>query len=105
MSELSPENSHASLSERLRRLAPSGVPQDDRSRMRMVVDSLVLHLHPTKVPVQTLSWTYTWGLGGLSALLVTLLAVTGVFLEMNYTPSPSQAYLDIQALRTEVLVW
>jgi quinol-cytochrome oxidoreductase complex cytochrome b subunit len=70
--------------------------------MRMVVDSLVLHLHPTKVPVQTLSWTYTWGLGGLSALLVTLLAITGVFLEMNYTPSPSRAYQDIQALRGDV---
>lgn len=102
MSELTPENSQASLSERLRRLAPSGVPQDDRSRMRMVVDSLVLHLHPTKVPVQTLSWTYTWGLGGLSAMLVTLLAITGVFLEMNYTPSPSQAYQDILSLRAEV---
>jgi len=102
MSELTPENKQSPLSVRLRRLAPSGVPQDDRSRMRMVVDSLVLHLHPTKVPVQTLSWTYTWGLGGLSALLVTLLAVTGVFLEMNYTPSPAQAYQDIQALRGEV---
>ena len=66
----------------------------------MVVDNLVLHLHPTKVPVRTLSWTYTWGLGGLSALLLMLLVITGVFLQMNYTPSPSQAYYDILALRT-----
>lgn len=73
---------------------------DDRGRMRMVVDNLVLHLHPTKVPVRTLSWTYTWGLGGLSALLLMLLVITGVFLQMNYTPSPSQAYYDILALRT-----
>lgn len=65
----------------------------------MVVDNLVLHLHPTKVPVRTLSWTYTWGLGGLSALLLMLLVITGVFLQMNYTPSPSQAYYDILALR------
>ena len=53
MSELTPENPQASLSERLRRLAPIGVPQDDRSRMRMVVDSLVLHLHPTHVIAMT----------------------------------------------------
>jgi quinol-cytochrome oxidoreductase complex cytochrome b subunit len=68
--------------------------------MRMVVDSLVLHLHPAKVPETTLQWTYTWGLGGLAALLVVLLGATGIFLEMNYTPSPTQAYLDILALRT-----
>jgi quinol-cytochrome oxidoreductase complex cytochrome b subunit len=69
--------------------------------MRMVVDSLVLHLHPSKVPVRTLRWTYTWGLGGLSALLVMILAITGVFLEMNYTPAPPQAYLDVLALRSD----
>ena len=81
-------------------LGPGGLPSDDRGRMRMVVDNLVLHLHPTKVPVSTLRWTYTWGLGGLSALLLMTLIVTGIFLEMNYTPSPPQAYLDILALRT-----
>lgn len=85
------------------RLGPRDFPTDDRSRMRMVVESLILHLHPTKVPVSTLKWTYTWGLGGLSALLMMLLVITGILLEMNYTPSPDQAYLDILALRTEVL--
>ena len=80
--------------------APTGMPSDDRGRMRLVVDNLVLHLHPTKVPVRTLRWTYTWGLGGLSALLLMTLVVTGVFLEMSYTPQPDQAYLDILALQT-----
>jgi quinol-cytochrome oxidoreductase complex cytochrome b subunit len=83
-------------------LGPPGLPTDDRGRMRMVVDNLVLHLHPTKVPSRTLRWTYTWGLGGLSAMLLTLLVLTGIFLEMNYTPSPEQAYLDVLALRTNV---
>lgn len=82
-------------------LGPTGLPTDDRGRMRMVVDNLVLHLHPSKVPVSTLRWTYTWGLGGLSSLLLTTLIFTGIFLEMNYTPSPAQAYLDIVALRTD----
>lgn len=82
-------------------LAPEPVPTDDRGRMRMVMDNLVLHLHPAKVPVSTLSWTYTWGLGGLSALLVTILALTGIFLQMNYTPSPLQAYQDVLSLRMD----
>lgn len=97
------ENSETNISplDRMRqRLAPPEYPEDDRSRMRMVVDSLVLHLHPSKIPVRTLSWTYTWGLGGLAALLVMILAITGVFLEMNYTPAPPQAYLDVLALRS-----
>ncbi len=98
--EIKPDQEHP-LSRMRRRLAPPEFPTDDRSRMRMVVDSLVLHLHPTKVEKTTLRWTYTWGLGGLSALLVTLLAITGVFLQMNYTPNPPQAYLDVLALRTD----
>ncbi len=84
------------------RLFPQGLPTDDRGRMRMVLDSLILHLHPSKVPVSTLKWTYTWGLGGLSALLLTVLVVTGVMLLNNYTPTVPQAYLDILALRSSV---
>ncbi len=79
-----------------------GVPPDDRSRMRMVVDNIVLHLHPTKVPERTLRFTYTWGLGGLSAFLLLLLIATGVLLEMHYTPSAPQAYLDILQLESQV---
>jgi quinol-cytochrome oxidoreductase complex cytochrome b subunit len=98
------EQTQSSLIKRMRtRLGPGEFPADDRGRMRMVVDSLVLHLHPTKVPVTTIKWTYTWGLGGLSALLVMLLVLTGILLEMNYTPSPDQAYLDILHLRSGVL--
>lgn len=79
----------SSLFDRMRKtLAPSGIPTDRRGRMRMVVDTLILHIHPTKVNSRTLRFTYTWGLGGLSALLTVILVSTGVLLEMNYTPSP-----------------
>ena len=82
-------------------LGPEPLPTDDRGRMRMVMDNLALHLHPAKIPERTLSWKYTWGLGGLSALLVTVLALTGIFLQMNYTPSPLQAYQDVLSLRMD----
>ena len=94
------ENVNETLFERLRSLELPAYPKDDRSRMRLVLDSLVLHLHPAKIPVQTLKWTYTWGLGGLSAMLIGMLAMTGILLQMNYTPTPPQAYLDILALRS-----
>lgn len=93
----------AGFFQRLRNtLGPKGMPTDDRGRMRMVLDSMILHIHPAKVDVRTLRFSYTWGLGGLSALLVVMLMSTGVLLEMNYTPSPPQAYLDILNLRTNV---
>ena len=69
-----PENESSMLDRMRERLIPEAMPVDDRGRMRMVVDSLILHLHPPKVPVSTMRWTYTWGLGGLSALLMTILA-------------------------------
>jgi hypothetical protein len=60
--EKTPPKSEPSMLDRMRaRLVPEGMPVDDRGRMRMVVDSLILHLHPTKVPESTLKWTYTWG--------------------------------------------
>ena len=36
-------------------------PNDDRERMRMVMDSLVLHIHPSKVSRPALKFSYTFG--------------------------------------------
>ncbi|MBN2388382.1 MAG: cytochrome b N-terminal domain-containing protein [Anaerolineales bacterium] len=103
MTETDPENQNPSLLRRIRaRLVPDAHPADDRGRMRMVLDSLILHLHPPKVPDRTLKWTYTWGLGGLSAVLMLILGATGAILLNNYTPSAPQAYLDILELRSNV---
>jgi quinol-cytochrome oxidoreductase complex cytochrome b subunit len=75
---------------------------DDRSRMRAVANNLILHLHPTKVPAPALRWSYTWGLGGASALLATMLVVTGVLLMFRYGASVERAYTSIQYLETQV---
>ena len=77
-------------------------PSDDRERMRMVMNSLVLHIHPSKVSRPALKFTYTFGLGGLLLLLGSILAVTGVMLLFVYTPSPDAAYDSMMALQTEV---
>ena len=97
-----PEKEDSMLDRMRERLVPEGMPVDDRGRMRMVVDSLILHLHPTKVVASTMNWTYSWGLGGLSALLMAVLGMTGVVLQNNYTPSAPQAYLDILEINSNV---
>ena len=77
-------------------------PQDDRGRMRLVMNNLVLHIHPSKVAKPTLKFTYTWGLGGLAILLMMILGVTGIMLMFEYTPTPESAYNDMLALKTDV---
>jgi quinol-cytochrome oxidoreductase complex cytochrome b subunit len=54
------------------------------------------------VDITTLKWTYTWGLGGLAGLLMTILGLTGIVLLNNYTPSAPQAYVDILELNSNV---
>ncbi len=78
-------------------------PNSDRSRIRAVLDSLILHLHPPRVPASALRFTYTWGLGGISAVLCLMLAVTGVLLMFRYEPTVDRAYVSIQVLETEVM--
>jgi quinol-cytochrome oxidoreductase complex cytochrome b subunit len=70
--------------------------------MRMVMNSLVLHIHPSKVSRPALKFSYTFGLGGLLLLLASILGVTGVLLLFVYTPSPDAAYDSMVALQTEV---
>ncbi len=77
-------------------------PQDDRSRMRLVMNNLVLHIHPAKVAKPALRLTYTWGLGGLALLLLGVLVTTGVMLLFVYTPTPESAYNDMLRLQTDV---
>jgi quinol-cytochrome oxidoreductase complex cytochrome b subunit len=97
-----PDTPQTSLGRVKERLTPPGLPTDDRGRARLVLDTLILHLHPARIPKRTLRWTYTWGLGGLAAMLLTILIVTGVFLEANYTPAVPDAFLNIQNLQSNV---
>lgn len=77
-------------------------PSDDRGRMRVVMNSLILHIHPAKVSKPALKFSYTFGLGGLLILLLAILAVTGVLLIFVYTPTPDAAYESMMALQTEI---
>ncbi len=98
-----PNNSQPPLWQRVWRSAVrEPFTGDRRSRLRLVMNNLILHLHPAQVPARTLRFTYTWGLGGLAALLVVILGATGMLLETAYTPSPDKAYTSILALSTRI---
>ena len=84
--------------------ATPAVPrQVERSRMKAVMNNIILHLHPTRVPAPALKFTYTWGLGGISALLTLILSSTGILLMFRYDASVERAYTSIQYLETQVM--
>ncbi len=76
-----------------------GLPLSNRTRAEAVFYSFFLHLHPTKVRKRSIKFTYTWGLGGLSAGLFVVLVFTGALLMLYYRPSVQQAYNDMKDLQ------
>jgi quinol-cytochrome oxidoreductase complex cytochrome b subunit len=79
------------------------VPRTDRDRAFVTVHTLLLHLRPVKLPVRTLRFTHTFGLGGSSLVLISILAVTGILLMLAYQPAPGLAYDSILAIENGVL--
>jgi quinol-cytochrome oxidoreductase complex cytochrome b subunit len=77
-------------------------PRDDTDRKRIVLTHLVLHNRPIRVPEANIRYTHTWGLGGSSSVLFSLLVATGMLLIFVYEPSPDAAYLSILKLRDNV---
>jgi quinol-cytochrome oxidoreductase complex cytochrome b subunit len=78
-------------------------PRDDRERKWVVVNNFVLHFRPVRVPRDTLAYNHTFGLGGMSLLLVLLLVATGALLMFAYEPAPGDAYESIVGLERDVL--
>jgi quinol-cytochrome oxidoreductase complex cytochrome b subunit len=78
------------------------VPRTDRERKWVVFNTLVLHLRPLRVPEKTIRYTHTFGLGGMSLVLVLLLMGTGILMMFVYEPSPERAYDSIVSLQDEI---
>ncbi len=77
-------------------------PTDQRNRVLVILNSVMLHLHPVKVPRHAVKVSYTWGLGGSSLLMFLILTVTGVWLMFYYIPAIPQAYFSVRSLETDV---
>jgi len=74
----------------------------DPPKSRRSFADFLLHLHPRTVPKETLRLNLSWGLGGMAAMLVCLLFLTGILLLLTYQPSTGSAYASILTLTREV---
>jgi quinol-cytochrome oxidoreductase complex cytochrome b subunit len=85
-----------------RSIVRHGVRATNRNRVMVVMESLVLHLHPAKVRRRSLEFSSTYLLGAISLILFAILTGTGVVLMFYYHPSVPQAYDDMKELQFTV---
>lgn len=71
-------------------------------KSRRSFSDFLLHLHPRTIPEETLRFNLSWGLGGMAAVLVGLLFLTGILLLLTYQPSIDSAYASILTLTRDV---
>lgn len=57
-----------------------------------------LHLHPRTIPAETLRPTLSFGLGGMSLLLLLVLLVTGILQLLSYRPEIGNAYFSVKQM-------
>ncbi len=78
-------------------------PSLDVPSRRSKQQGFLLHLHPAKVPQAALHINRTWGLGGMSLVLFSVLVVTGILLMLVYQPTVAEAYHSIILLQEQIL--
>jgi quinol-cytochrome oxidoreductase complex cytochrome b subunit len=76
-------------------------PRSDRERKWIVVNNFLLHVRPVRVAERTLALTHTFGLGGMSFLLVAVLVGTGTLLMFGYEAAPEAAYHSVVAIERD----
>jgi cytochrome b-561 len=77
-------------------------PASNREAGDSVVRNFLLHWFPAKVTRESLSWSYSFWLGTVSAVLFFILTITGVVLMFLYVPSVERAYLSVKDLEYTV---
>ena len=56
------------------------------------------HLHPPTIPAREARFSYTFGLGGISLLLLLVLSVTGIIEMFVYVPTPELAHESVRQI-------
>ena len=79
-----------------------GWPRTRQQRLRAMLSSLVLHVHPTRVRAHVLRPGYTLALGLISFYLFLILTVTGLALMLYYVPHPGAAYRSMKDIQYAV---
>src|SRR6266542_6825041 len=79
-----------------------GWPDNPLDRSLTMTSNIYLHLHPVKVSRKSLRWSYSFGLGVISAILFAVLIFTGVLLMFYYVPSLERAYPALRNIQVSV---
>ncbi len=69
-----------------------GYPLALKQQLAVVVNNLILHVHPTRIYRRSIRPSATWGLGLICLYLFIIEWVTGVYLMFYYEPSTGAAY-------------
>ena len=67
-----------------------------------MTSNVFFHLHPVKVNRKSLRWSYSFGLGIISALLFGILVWTGILLMFYYVPSVERAYTTMKDIQLAI---
>ncbi len=79
-----------------------GWPDNPLDRSLTMTSNVFFHLHPVKVSRKSLRWSYSFGLGVISAILFAVLVITGVILMFYYVPSIERAYPAMKEIQLSV---
>jgi quinol-cytochrome oxidoreductase complex cytochrome b subunit len=79
-----------------------GWPDNPLDRSLIMTTNVFFHLHPVKVSRKSINWSYSLGLGLITAIIFGSLSITGILLMFYYVPSVERAYSYIIILQTEV---
>jgi len=79
-----------------------GWPDNPLDRSLTMTSNVFFHLHPVKVSRKSLKWSYSFGLGVISAILFGVLTWTGVLLMFYYVPSVERAYPTMKEIQLSV---
>jgi quinol-cytochrome oxidoreductase complex cytochrome b subunit len=79
-----------------------GLPDNPVDRSLVMTSNVFFHLHPVKVSRKSLRWSYSFGLGIISALLFGILVVTGILLMFYYVPSVERAYTTMKDIQLAI---
>jgi len=71
-------------------------PQSDREAGDAIVSNFMLHWFPAKISKASMSWSYSFWLGTISAALLFLLILSGLPLLFLYVPSVERAYQSVK---------
>jgi len=78
------------------RLLWSWRPESPREANDAIVKNMWLHWFPSKVAKRSISFSYSFWLGTISAVLFVILSITGLILMFHYTPSMERAYTSMK---------